>query len=118
MKRFIFAYIAFACVFLFLYSFKPKYETDQVGTLIEFIPTSKIPTNCTGETLRPYVYMYQRPDKSTYYLCTKHNNYPQQTYLEKYPSTNERLIKSFIVAFVIGLVVFYIKPFVHYLNTN
>lgn len=117
MKRFIFAYIAFACVFLFLFSKPPKYQTDQVGTFITEVSSNKAPSNCTGPN-RGFVYLYQRPDKSTYYYCTSEYQVPPaQTHTEFYMSVNKRAFYCFLGAFIVSLIVFFFKPFVHYLNT-
>lgn len=118
MKRFIIAYIGFACTFLFFYSLKSRYEGDQVGTFIKTVPFSEAPSRCTSAG-RVYASLYERKDKSTYYLCsTRYSKYTFHTNVEHYTSPNERFFRALFGAFVVGLVVFYFKPFVHYLNTN
>jgi len=118
MKRFIFAYITFACVFLLMYSTKPKYESDQVGTWINTSEYSRASNDCTSGG-RHYVYLFQRPDKSTYYLCsqTRRADY-ETTNIEHYRSSNEKLLMTLILSSVIALCVYFFKPFVQYLNSN
>ena len=106
MKKTVFLYyLLFGIVFLIVYRVhNQKYDTPQIATSIDFSKEDLRNVSCTTAG-RTWVYKFERPDKSTYYLCSSEIHLHDEEHIANdYMEEKDAILISLLFGSLIAIV--------------